>query len=277
MYMISYLYEQFAYSRAVKAVVYFFVLLSVWWLTIFIRGLVDQPENTYFVFVYPIVALIGGAIGGFFSQKWGGFKSVLGRSIALFSLGIFCQFGGQILYNYYTFVLGVEVPYPSIGDYVYFASVIFYIFGVISLAKVSGLKLTMKTMRGKVLAFGIPVIMLLVSYVILLSDYEVDLSNKALLFFDFGFPIGQVIYVSIALTALFISKDILGGMMRKPIMLLISALIFQYIADFVFSYQFSQGTLYVGGFMDYLYCVSYFLMALALFSIGNMFYRVKES
>lgn len=275
--MFQYLLEQFKGNRAFRLISIFFIALTIWWLTIFMRGMTEGAENNYFTVTYPLLSLMGGIAGWVFSQKWGGFKSKLGISIAMFSLGLLAQFVGQALYSYYIYVLGIEVPYPSIGDISFFASVILYIIGVVYLAKVSGLKMSVKSVRGKLQAFLIPLIILLVSYFVFMKGYVPDWSDKIVIFLDFGFPIGQAVYVSIAALALLISKDILGGMMRKPIMLLIIALILQYVADFNFSYQVSRDAWYVGGFNDYLYCASYFFMAISLFSIGNMFYKVQES
>lgn len=277
--MINYFFVQFKENKAFRFTVILFLVLSVWWISIFFRGLTEGIENDLFTIAYPILSLLGGVVGWIFAKKWGGFKSILGKSLMMFSWGLLAQFLGQLLYNYYIYYLGIEEPYPSIGDLSYFASVIFYIIGVYYLAKVSGMKLALKTIKGKMLAFGVPIIVLLLSYILLLRGYDFSEASPVLLFFDFGWPIGQAIYVSIAILALFISKNILGGMMRKPIMILILALISQYLADFAFSYQFSVNpdSTYVGDFLDYLYFVSYFFMTVSLFSIGNMFYKVQES
>lgn len=269
--------EKFLQNHILKITVAIYGVLSLWWITIFLRGLTEGPENDYFTLSYAILPLLGGVAGWIYAGKWGGFKSTLGSAIAFLSLGLLAQFVGQIFYSYYIFVLGVEVPYPSLGDVVYFSSVIFYILGAISLAKVSGVKLSLGTITGKVQAILIPVGMLLISYVLLLKDYEYDFSSPAIVFLDFGFPVGQVIFLSIAIINLLISKNILGGMMRKPMMLLVWALIFQFISDFAFSYQYSYGEIYAGDFLDFLYNTSYFLMAIALVYIGNMFYKVKDS
>ncbi len=275
--MIQYLAEQLKGSKNLQIITVFFAILTVWWLSIFFRGLAEGPENNAFTLIYPLLSLIGGVAGLSFAKKWGGLKSVLGGSITYFSAGILAQFAGQALYSYYIYVLGVEVPYPSVGDVAFFGSVVFYIFGVVQLAKVSGLRLSFATLSGKVQAFIIPLIVLFLSYWIFLNGYEPDWSDWVVTFLDFGYPIGQVVYVSIALLALLISKNILGGVMRKPIMLLIMALIVQYIADFHFSYQASRDTWYVGGTNDFIFAFAYFLMAISLFSIGNMFYKVKDS
>ena len=277
--MISDFIRQIKQNNALKLVLALFLLFTFWWISIYVRGLTDASENDYFTITYPIISLIGGIVGWSFARKWGGLKSTLGISISMFSFGLLAQFLGQMLYVYYIYILGIDEPYPSIGDVSYLASVIFYIVGVYYLAKVSGIRFTTNTLKGKLLAVLVPILILVLSYFVLLKDYVIDFSDPVLLFFDFGFPIGQAVYVSIALLALFISKDILGGMMRKPIMLLIFALVFQYFADFAYSYQYSVNpeSMYVGDFLDYLYFSSYFLMTISLFAIGNMFYKVQES
>ncbi len=277
--MINFIVEQYKESKILKLVSVFFVLLSIWWLSMYLRGLTEGPENDLYILIYPFLSLIGGVYGWVFASKWGGFKSTFGSAIALFSLGLLAQFGGQMLYDYYQLYLHVEVPYPSIGDISYFLSVIFYILGVYQLARVSGLSLSMQSLQGKLKAIIIPLIVVGVSYIVLLQDYSADWSHTMVVLLDFGYPVAQAIYLSIAILALLISKDILGGLMRKPIMLLIAALSVQFLCDFVFSYQVSRevSTFYAAGTNDYMFTVSYLLMTLALFSIGNMFYKVQES
>ncbi len=277
--MNTYLLSLYKDSKIYKVTLYFFLAIVAWWISMYIRGLTEGPENDFFTVVYSILSLIGGVAGWTYSMKWGGFKSKFGTAIAFLSIGLLAQFIGQVSYNYYILVLGTEIPYPSAGDISYFASVIFYIIGTYKLANVSGIKFSIKSVAGKLQAVFIPLLVLILSYIFLLKDYEVDYSNKIILFLDFGFPIGQVIYVSIAILALLISKNILGGIMRKPIMLLIFALIFQYIADFAFSYMYSAhpDSMYTGDILDLLYCISYFLMAISLISIGNAYYKVKQS
>ena len=275
--MLKYLGEQFRLNRYLQILTVIFLIFTIWWASIYFRGLVDSDENTYFTLSYFILALFGGIAGISFARKWGGFKSTLGSSIWFFTLGLLAQAVGQIFYNSYIYFLGIELPYPSVGDVAFFVSVLFYILGAYHLAKISGIKLSMKSVMGKFQALLIPAGILFISYWMFLSGYDPDWSDTAVVFLDFGFPIGQAIFVSIAILALLISKEILGGMMRKPIMLVIFALIVQYIADFTFSYEVSRDLWYAGGLNDYLFALAYFAMSLALFSIGNMFYKVQKS
>ena len=145
------------------------------------------------------------------------------------------------------------------------------------LTKVAGVSFGIHTLSSKIIAFLIPLGILIISYVVFFNGYHPDWYNLVIVFLDLGYPIGQAIFVSITILALLFSKDILGGMMKRPIFLLLFALLLQYIADFSFSYQVSRETWHVGGTNDFLYALSYFLMTIALLSIGNMFYKVQES
>jgi hypothetical protein len=94
---------------------------------------------------------------------------------------------------------------------------------------------------------------------------------------DFGYPLGQAIYVSIAMLTLIISRKALGGIMREPMAFLLIALVVQYLSDFMFLYQVSNEQWYVGGLNDYMYLISYFLMTLGLIQLGATFQKIDES
>ena len=63
--------------------VLFFIVLSLWWVTIFYRGLTEGAENNAFTLIYPMLSLFGGIVGLAIARQWGGFKSFLGSSISL--------------------------------------------------------------------------------------------------------------------------------------------------------------------------------------------------
>jgi hypothetical protein len=272
--------KQFLYRKSIYLFpVIVFAIFSVTWVYIqqfdveASRDLRQLWGHTYW-----ILPVFGGIAGLLISKRWGGYKSLLGKIILILSIGLLLQAFGQLYSSYYVFFNDVESPpYPAIGDIGFFGSVIIYIYGVILLAKLSGFKSSIKKAHNKIWAVIIPVSMLCLSYFLFLKGYEFDPSQKIVAFLDFGYPLGQALYVSIAILALLVSRNLLGGMMKKPIWFLIFALIFQSLSDFVFIYQAIQGTWYVGGFNDYMYLTSYFLMTLALLHMGNVFKKIKES
>lgn len=256
-----------------------FIVFSVTWLYIqqfdveVSRDLRQLWGHSYF-----ILPVFGGIAGLFIFRRWGGYKSLMGKTILVLSVGLLFQSFGQIYSSYYVFFNDVESPpYPAIGDIGFFGSVLVYIYGVILLSRLSGFRFSIQKVHNKIWAFIIPASMLCVSYFLFLRGYEFDWSNKIKIFLDFGYPLGQAFYVSVAILSLLVSRNLLGGILKKPIWLLIFALIFQSLSDFVFIFQATAGTWYVGGVNDYMYLISYFLMTLALVQMGSVFKQIKES
>ena len=257
----------------------FFVVFSIVWLYIQQFDVESTRDlRQLWGHTYGFLALYAGIVGVVISKKWGGYKSLLGKTMVVLSIGLFLQFFGQIYSSYYVFFNDVESPpYPGIGDIGFFGSVVAYIYGVILLSKLSGFSFSIKKVHNKIWAFIIPASMLIVSYLLFLRGHEFDWSEKIHIFLDFGYPLGQAFYVSIAILSLLVSRNILGGILKKPILFLIFALIFQSFSDFVFLYQATAETWYVGNVNDYMYLISYFIMSLSLIQLGSVFYKIKDS
>lgn len=256
-----------------------FLILTAWWF--WLNPFLNDPSLIDKKYIwgscYQIIAIVGGIVGIILSRSFGGYKSWLGKSILFFAVGLFLQSFGQTIYSYFNIFARIEAPYPSIGDIGYFGSVIAYIFGVLCLASVSGAKMSLKLFRNKMQAFLLPLILLLVSYAIFLRNYEFDWSNKLKIFLDFGYPLGQAFYVSIAVLILILTRSILGGMMKKPVVLILISLLIQYISDFYFLFQSNNGNWYVGGVGDFLYMTSYLMMTISLVVLSTTFEKIKNS
>ena len=255
--------------------VLFFVLMTAWWLFIFLSGFQETPQNYAFAATYGLICLLGGFYGIWYAQKWGGFYSVVGRTMIVLSLGLLFQEFGQIVFSFYNIYLGVEVPYPSLADLGFFGSIPFYIWGAILLAKAAGSKFSLKSFSNQIQAFAIPIFMLVLTYMFFLRGYEVDWTDSLKVFLDFGYPLGEAIYISIAILAYSLSRKILGGVMRNKILFLIGAFIIQYIADFNFLFQSSRGTWINGSYGDYLYFLAYFMMTLGLIQLKTVLNKLE--
>jgi hypothetical protein len=247
-----------------------FLAFAGWWLSIQLGQAHEQQGQIldWFAGTYGVIALLGGTAGIIISRQWGGWNSMIGRSIMMFSIGLLLQEFGQLVYAYYAIVKEVEVPYPSIGDVGFFGSVIFYIYGAFLLAHASGAAVTIRNLGNKILALLVPVLLLGTSYWLFLKGYEFDWSNALTVILDFGYPLGQAVYIAIALLAFLLSYKLLGGLMRNKILFIIFALVAQYVADFNFLFQVSRETWNTAGYGDLLYMTSYTLMALALLNIS---------
>jgi hypothetical protein len=223
----------------------------VWWGSF--QSVVGQQGISVqrFGATYGILALLGALVGFWGYRKWGGYRTVIGRALLFYSLGLLAQEAGQIIYTYYIYGAKIQIPYPSWGDLAYFGSVLLYIYATIQLCKAVGVKFSLQRKRYKAITFIVFAALISTSYVVFLYHHQYDWSKPLTVFLDFGYPMGQAIYVSLALTAFILSRKMLGGVMRAGILIVIFALLVQYISDFTFLYQSSRGTWLTGRWNDY--------------------------
>jgi len=260
-------------------VVIIFFVLTAWWF--YLNPFSNDPSLVSNKYIwgsyYQILAIIGGIVGIIISRSFGGFKSWLGKSVLFLAIGLFLQSFGQSVYSYFNIVAQVQAPYPSIGDIGYFGSVIAYILGVLCLARVSGAKFSLKLYRNKIQALLLPLIMLLGSYAVFLRSYQFDWTNWLKIFLDFGYPLGQAFYVSIAILTLILTRNMLGGVMKKPMVLILISLIIQYVSDSNFLFQANNGSWLVAGYGDFLYMASYLMMTISIIQIGSALNDLKNN
>lgn len=254
-----------------------FMTLSAWWLAL---AFLSQPEDfSRYVFgaSYGLMALFGGLYGIFTAKKWGAFKSSLGRAILFLAAGLLMAEFGQIVFSYYNIVQKELIPYPSLADIGFFGSIPMYILGAFSLSKVLNVSSLIKKDPLKlVVGVLVPLALLAVTYTLFLKGYTFSEMSKLIVFLDFGYPLGEVIYVSLALVTLLCVSRLLGGTMKKPLTILLCAFIAQYIAEFNFLYQNSHETWINGGYGDYLYLIAYFVMTISLIKIANVFAKTSS-
>lgn len=271
--------KSYSASKLLLITVIFWGLLTVWFTYIY---LFDVSDNMKYAFgaTYGLMAIVGAYAGFKASKSWGGIKSKLGRTMFFLSCGLLAAEFGQLVFSYYNIIKGVEIPYPSIADIGFFSNIPLYILALIALAHVTGTKYTLNKQKAKVLILIVPLLVLTASYSIFLKSYDFTDATALRVFLDFGYPLGQAIYVTMALSILLLSFKTLGGVMRKRVMLLLLALMAQYAADFNFLYQTLHETWVNGSYGDYLYLLAYTLMTLALISfispnVGTTTKKVK--
>lgn len=257
-----------------RVVLIFFIVMSVWWGLLFISHS-EGFYNLLFAAIYGLVCLWGSYWGLRSAQRWGGFSSVIGRALIVLSLGLFLQEFGQLVFSYYNIFLNIEVPYPSLADVGFFGSVLLYIYGIFLLARASGTKFSLQQTSNKIQVVAIPLILIGLAYFFFLKGHTYEWSNLFKIILDVGYPVGEAIYISIALLTLSLSRKLLGGIMRGSILFIIVAFCFQFLADFNFLYQNSHDTWMNGGYGDYLYFIAYLLMTLGLIKMRLVFSKLE--
>lgn len=266
--------------RVLCAIFLFFLLWRFVLLFLVSASDTDLWVTTWYSFwwgaSYQVIALFGATVGLLITRNWGGFKSTMGRATLMFSIGLLCQWFAQVAGAYLVWQLGT-VPYPSLSDIGAFGALIFYAVGAVYLAKASGAHVSLRSYEGKFIAAVVPLFFLTASFAIFLRTYEYDWSQPLITFLDIGYPLGEAFYVSMAILAYLLSRKMLGGLMRIPILTFIVALVTEYVADFLFLYD-SHANMYVpGGFNDLLFVISYSLMAISIIQLGVVYKWINES
>lgn len=267
-----------AYGSNKKVLILLFVVLAVWWSYLYF-GLQLQNEHANLVWaaMYQLTAFWGAISGIIISRSWGGSKSLIGMALIMFSVGLLLQNFGQTIFSIYNLYLQVEIPYPSYADIGFFGSIPFYTYGTYLVGKVCGAKLSLRSNHSRIISIVLPIGLLIVSYFVFLKGYSFDLSQPIKTVLDFGYPLGQALYISFALLCLLYAKNFLGGVMRNSLLLLLTALIVQYVADFNFLMQVGNLTWVNGGYGDFLYLISYTVMSLALIQFGSVFAKIRNT
>lgn len=254
----------------------FYAIYTIWFIFFHLPGVAAGSQYDWFTTTYGIIAAAGFIWGVSIAKKWGWTKSILGKSILLFAVGLGLQEVGQLGYTYYIYFLHIEVPYPSWGDVAFYGSIPCYIFAIIYMAKASGIHISLRSLKNKIQAILIPLAMLIFSYALFLQGYKFDWSNPLKVFIDFGAPLGQAIYISLAILTYTLTRNVLGGAMKSKVLFILFALLAQYVADWTFLYQASRGTWAVSGINDYMYFFAYFLMAMGLLQLKTVYAELRK-
>lgn len=255
-----------------------FAAFVLFWLCINVFKVLPDEEVAKKLFTnsYGVVALLGGIFAVFISQKWGGAKSLIGRAILLFGLGLLAQELGQLMYAYYIYIQQIDVPYPSLGDIGYFGSVLLYVAATYTLFKATSSKFTLVTISGKLKTLLIPSGLLLFSYFVFLKGYNFAETPVITSLLDFGYPLLQALYISLTILVLILSRKYIGGMLKSVILLTLLALGFQYLADFSFLYQVKHENWSPGGINDLIYLTAYYLMSISILKFERIASEIRR-
>ncbi len=256
-----------------------FAFFTVYWIIFWIYfGKSDANHHQIYTFstLYGVMAIWGAISGIIIAQKWGGIKSTLGKALLFFSLGLLFQEFGQLFYSYTYIVLHLATAnYPSLGDVGFFGTIPLYCLGIIYLAKASGITIRIKSLTHVLPAIAITFGILGLGYFMFLQGYKFDWSNPIKVFLDFGYPLGEAIYISLAIATYILTRGVLGGIMKSKILFILFALCIQFLADYTFLYQTSKGTWVDSGMNDFTYFVAYFVMTIGLIQFNSIYNKLK--
>lgn len=234
----------------------FFLFLFAFWLGLFLTNTTSGFYNYTFSFLFGLTPLIGGLIAVESARVWGGLRSAVGRAVFFIGFGVFLWGGGEAIWSYYNFFLGVAAPYPSLADVGFAPSIFFYGLGAIYLARATGARYVLRDhWYAKVFAVVAPLVIAAFSYYMLVIVArggvlvpKGESGLKTLL--DIAYPLGDFVGLAIAVVVGGLSFKYLGGRYRMDIYAILLGLGVMFIADCIFSYTTTVGTYYNADFGD---------------------------
>ena len=256
-------------SKESKVIVIYYLFIFAYWAILYFQGTKEQGVNHYYQVAEGFIPFLGGIVGIYKARRWGLFKSKLGAALCYISLGIFSWGIGQMLWSvYYNLMQHTEVPYPSLADVGFVLAIPFWSIGIYYLSKATGAHFSLKHLRGKIILFVIPILATLASYYLLYvvargGSISLD-GDRLKLFFDFAYPIGDLLILTLSLLIYGLSFSYLGGKYKISILSIILGFIVMYIADFSFSYTTTNLTYFNGHWVDILFPTAMTLMAVGV-------------
>lgn len=249
----------------------FFVLIFIYWVGIQISDIKDLPINLLYSFSTAVLAFAGGVMGLLVSRRWGGSKSAVGKAVLLMSLGILSWSLGNFVWSFYNFVLQTEMPYPSLADLGYTLAVPLWAIGVYYLSDATGVKFSLRKVKGRLLLIILPVLVAILSYYFLFvvargSSIEVE-GEWLKVLLDFYYPLGDWAILTVSFLVFGLSLKYLGGRFKWPVFITLLGFVTMFFADFSFSYTTTVGTYYNGNFADLLFAVAMFIISFGVTSL----------
>lgn len=248
----------------------FTVLIFIYWIGIQSSKITDLPINLLYSFSTAVLAFAGGVFGLLISKHWGGGKSAVGRAILLMSMGTISWSLGNFVWSFYNFVLHQNMPYPSLADIGYVLAVPMWAIGVYYLSQATGVKFSLRRLRGRVLLIVLPIVAAIFSYYFLFviaRNSSIEVKDGLLkIFLDFYYPIGDWVILTMSFLLFGLSLKYLGGKFRLPVFITIIGFIIMFMADFSFSYTTTVGTYYNGNLADLLFALAMFVISIGITS-----------
>lgn len=258
---------------------YLFILV-IYWLVLKQSGLQTHFWNHFYSFAFSQIPLLGGIFGIYISKHWGMLHSAIGKALFYISAGLFSWGVGSMVWSYYNFFEGIEAPYPSLADVGFLLALPLCTIGMINLSKATGARFALRNLKGRLFLILLPIILIVISYYLLIviarqNVISENYDDLVKLFFDFAYPVADVIILSLSTVIFGLSFKYFGGIYKWSIICILAGFTVMYFADFVFSYTTTAGTFYNGNFGDLLFTIALFLMTFGIFGFSNPM-RIKD-
>jgi hypothetical protein len=244
------------------------VFMIVTWALIYFSHTVAKPVNNWWQVAMGLAALLYATLGIFTAAKWSWLRSGVGRGVFFISLALLMWGVGQLGWSYFLFVNpDVQSPPSHLLDIADFSAIPLWFLGILMLYKATGARYGLRHARNKIIVTVIILLMSALSWYLLVevarggTGYFKEAFWQQ--FFDLGYSIGDAVIAITAVGIYLLSRKLLGGRFRIPILVILAAFVFLYLADFLYSYLAGKNTYYNGDVADLLYMIT-----ISVFGVG---------
>jgi len=177
-----------------------------------------------------------------------------------FTAGMLLWFLGETGWAFYTFVLGTEIPYPSIADVFWLGGYIPLLIALYLYVKMFASALSRRILGTVMAATLITAILVTIALINPVVGTDEDLIT---LITDFAYPLLDLVLFSMALLGLAVFQK---GSLGKSWILITAGIILNTAGDFLFGYTTAQNTYYNGHPSELLFVWGYIVFTLAFYS-----------
>ncbi len=215
--------------------------------------------NYFYNIIYGSIFFVGG-LASIISAFQFSLKSNLGKMILFLGMGLLSYWLGNTIWAYYTLVLNVEIPYPSLADAAYMIMYPLMVIGVFYLMKLYRTQITVSLIRDSF-------VIIIISFAIIFGffarpDLSVDLPILQR-FANIYYPFADVVILSMALIVLRI-----GGWKTHPSLYIFTfGMLMMTMGDILFTYRNAVGTYWNGDVSDLFYTFAGYFLSIGLFEI----------
>jgi len=261
------------FSPVQKFLIALYGVCVIWILIVFVFNLRDTTFNYLYSVPLTIIPLFGGIFGIKLWRSWQ-ISNFLAKAILVLSCGLISFGIGLGIFAYYNLILNVPVPYPSLADLGFLPSYPLWMIGLVYLLGITGIKLQLKKITGKMMLFSLTLLAVVSShylFFIVAREGQIDFKADAVkLFLDLVYPISDIIILTLTLFLIYgLSFDPQDSKIKTGVVTILLAFIVNYMADFGFSYSTTVGTYFVGNWADFLFATSMFLLSFGVNSLDH--------
>lgn len=227
----------------------------------FFFKVLSTPE---FLMVFANYAATGlGAFLGIYASLKIGLRNFVGKGLFFLGLTSLFSFIGYVLWDYYSVVMGIELPYPSLADVSWALGVPAAILGVAFILRIYQPQLKSRFILE---ALGIFIVAtLVVVYFIGVPDLTDATWSSG--FFDVFYTITDVIWLALA----FITLRIAGGKIFNGLLVYTIAILILAIGDILFAIRSSNETYFYGDISDLTLLTGWILATAGIYLTAQTF------